>query len=162
MAALVRRSLLRENPEVKEQINSIIQTAIFGAIAAAAGVAAFLLLVIAAFLWTQQHYDAIVASGVLGGAFLLIAVIALVTLAFLRRRAERHREHEEAEAAKAPAWLADPALILAAIQLARTIGFGRVIPLAIAGLAAFGLASAKPRNSKNRRTSADDNRRRAA
>jgi hypothetical protein len=147
---------------VKEQINSIVQTAIFGAIAAAAGVAAFLFLMIAAFLWTQQHYDAIVASGVLGGASLLIAVIALVTLAILRRRVERQRESEEAEAAKTPAWLADPALILAAIQLARAIGFGRIIPLAITGLAAFGLASAKPRNSKNRRTSEKDERRHAA
>ena len=127
---------------MREEINAIVRTTIYGMIAAAAGTVAFLFAVIAVFLWFQQHYDSIIACGVVGGLFLLVAVIALSSLAISRRRAAERKAREEAEAANAtPSWLADPAMLLTAIQIARTIGFGKIIPLAIAGVAAFGAAN---------------------
>lgn len=126
---------------MKEQINAAIKTLIYGVIAASAGAVAFLFAVIAAFLWVQQRYDTIVASGVVGGMFLLVAVIALISLSVARRRAARREARQEAAAAQAaPSWLADPAILLAAFQVARSIGFGKIIPLALAGVAAFGAA----------------------
>ncbi len=140
----------------------MIKTLVYGGIAAAAGVAAFLFAVIAAFLWAQQRYDTIVASGVAAGLFLLVAVIALICLAVARDRAAKRKAREKADAAAAaPSWLTDPSTLLAAVQIARTIGFDKVIPLAIAGLAAFGLMSKKWPDSKNRRTSEKDERRHA-
>ena len=134
-----------------EQINGLVRATIYGAIAAAAGTAAFLFAVVAAFLWFQQHYDAIVACFVVGGMFLLVAVIALALLAIARRRAARRKAREEAEAANAmPSWLADPAIMLTALQIARTIGFRKIIPLALAGFAAFGAASAFGGRDKSR------------
>jgi heme/copper-type cytochrome/quinol oxidase subunit 2 len=147
---------------VPQEINTMIKTLVYGGIAAAAGVAAFLFAVIAAFLWAQQRYDTIVASGVAAGLFLLVAVIALICLAVARDRAAKRKAREEADAAAAaPSWLTDPSTLLAAVQIARTIGFDKVIPLAIAGLAAFGLMSKKRPDSKNRRTSEKDERRHA-
>jgi heme/copper-type cytochrome/quinol oxidase subunit 2 len=126
---------------VKEQINSVIRTAILGVIAAAAGMTAFLFAVVAAFLWTQQRYDSIIASGVVGGMFLLVAVIALIVLFVSRRRAEERQKRQEAAAANAaPSWLADPAVLLTALQVIRTIGLGKLIPIALTGIAAIGSA----------------------
>ena len=127
---------------MRDEINAIVKTTIYGMIAASAGTVAFLFAVVAAFLWFQQHYDSIIACGVVGGLFLLVALIALVSLAMARRQAAQRKAREEAEAANAtPAWIADPALVLTVIQIARTIGFGKIVPLAIAGLAAFGAAN---------------------
>ncbi len=95
-------------------IEAALRTAVYGSMAAAAGVAAFFFLVIAAFLWTQQHYDTIVACGVGAGFFLLVALGALAMLAISRRRAAKAKQ----EAANSvPAWLADPAMLLTAAQL---------------------------------------------
>src|ERR1700730_7831812 len=109
---------------MSKSIEAALRTAVYGSIAAAAGVAAFLFLVIATFLWAQQHYDTIVASGVAAGLFLLVAVIALTALAVSRRRAAK----AETEAANAvPAWIADPATLLMAVQIARSIGLARLL-----------------------------------
>jgi uncharacterized membrane protein len=122
---------------VRSTIKAAPRTAVYGSIAAAAGVAAFLFLAIAAFLWAQQHYDTIVASGVAAGVFLLIAAVALTTLAISRRRATKAEE----EAANAvPAWIADPATLLIAVQIARSVGITRLLPLALAAITAFGAA----------------------
>jgi hypothetical protein len=145
---------------VIRQIDAALRTAVFGSVAAAAGAAAFLFLVIAAFLWTQQHYDTIVACGVGAGLFLLVALISLTTLAISRRRAATTDE----EAAKAvPAWLADPAILLTAAQIVRTIGITRLLPLALAAIAAFGAADlVKGRGRASKRHTPSDETKRAA
>jgi hypothetical protein len=138
---------------VKEQINTAIKTLIYGVIAASAGAVAFLFAVIAAFLWVQQRYDTIVASGVVGGMFLLVAVVALLSLSVSRRRAAKRkaREAAEEEARAAPSWLADPTFLLTAFQIARSIGLGKLIPLALAGVAAFGAAGMVGKGSGGKR-----------
>ncbi len=141
-------------------IEAALRTAVYGSMAAAASVAAFFFLVIAAFLWTQQHYDTIVACGVGAGFFLLVALGALAMLAISRRRAARAEE----EAANAvPGWLADPATLLMAVQIARSIGLTRLLPFALAAVAAFGatdLMKGRPRTSKQR-TQPDQSKRAA-
>jgi heme/copper-type cytochrome/quinol oxidase subunit 2 len=124
---------------VKERIDAAVRSIVYGGIAAAAGVAAFLFLAMAAFFWTQQHYDTIIACGAVGGLFLVVALIALTALAISRRRAAR--EKHEASANTLPAWLADPAIILTAIQIFRSIKLGKLLPIALAGIAAFGAAN---------------------
>ena len=74
---------------MKERIDAAVRAIVYGSIAAAAGVAAFLFLAIAAFFWAQQHYDTIIACGALGGLFLLVALIALFALAMRSEHAPR-------------------------------------------------------------------------
>jgi len=125
---------------LKERIDYAVRTIIFGVIAASAGIASFLFSIIAVFLWTQQHYDTIIACSAVGGMFLLVAIFALVTLAIFRRRAVKAASAKAAATAAnaPPAWLAEPVFLLSAIQIARSIGLGKLIPLALAGVAAFG------------------------
>jgi hypothetical protein len=145
---------------VSKSIDAVLRTAIFGSMAAAACLVAFLFLVIAAFLWTQQHYDTIIACGAGAGLFLLVAIIALTMLAISRRRAVKA---EAAAAKSAPAWLADPATLLMAVQVVRSIGITRLLPLALAAITAFGAADlmkGRARTSK-RRAQADESKRAA-
>jgi hypothetical protein len=145
---------------VRSSIEAALRTTVCGSIAAAAGIAAFLFFVIAAFLWTQQHYDTIVACGVGAGFFLLVAVIALTILAVSRRRAAK----AEQEAASAvPGWLADPAVLLMGAQIVRTIGIGRLLPIALAAIAAFGAPGLVkgPDRANKRRPQADETKRAA-
>src|SRR6185369_10062966 len=102
---------------MKERIDAAIKTAIYGSIAAAAGVAAFAFLAIALFFWAQQRYDTIVAAGALGGLFLFVVLVALISLFVARRRARKAALVESS----VPPWLTEPATILAALQVARTV-----------------------------------------
>ena len=146
---------------MKERIDAAVRAIVYGSIAAAAGVAAFLFLAIAAFFWTQQHYDTIVACGAAGGLFLLVALIALFALAISRRRAAKEKRESSPNAV--PAWLADPAILLTAIQIVRSIKLGKLIPIALAGAAAFGAASlVDKRSPANGRKSAPKETKRAA
>ena len=146
---------------MRSTIEAALRTAVYGSIAAAGGVAAFLFLVIAAFLWAQQHYDTIVAAGVAAGLFLLVAVIALTALAISRRRAAK-AEEKAAEANTLPAWLADPATLLMAAQIVRSIGLGRLVPLALAAVGAFGAANLMKSPSRaSKRRPADESKRAA-
>ena len=147
---------------MKEQINSAIKTLVYGVIAASAGAVAFLFAVIAAFLWVQQRYDTIIASGVVGGMFLLVAVIALISLSVARRRAAKRQARKRRKKPRAaPSWLADPAILLTVFQIARSIGFGKIIPLALAGVAAFGAAGALGKSSGAKRQASRETKRAA-
>jgi hypothetical protein len=141
------------------KIDAAIRMAVYGSIAAAACVAAFLFFVVAAFLWTQQHYDTIIACGAGAGLFLLIAVIALTMVVISRRRAAKAKQ----EAAHTHPWLADPAILLMAAQVVRSIGIARLLPIALAAVAAFGAADLlASRTSGNKRRTPPDQAKRAA
>ena len=134
---------------MKERIDAAIKTAIYGSIAAAAGVAAFLFLAIALFFWAQQRYDTIVAAGAVGGLFLIVMLVALVSLAVSRRRAAKAQPVESGP----PAWLTEPATIVAALQVVRTIGLGRLIPVALLGIVAAGFFGGSASNKRPQNTS---------
>lgn len=146
---------------MKERIDAAVRAIVYGSIAAAAGMAAFLFLAIAAFFWTQQHYDTIIACGAVGGLFLLVALIALLVLAISRRRAAKAKRESAANAV--PAWLADPAILIAATQIVRSIGVGRLLSIVVAGATAFGAASLiGTRSTANGRKSTPKETKRAA
>src|SRR5262249_30818826 len=75
-------------------------------IAAAAAVAAAIFLLVAAFVWLTDLYDALTAGVVLGCAFALIALIALVACLMTRRR-NMERARVELAARSSTSWL-DP------------------------------------------------------
>ena len=72
------------------------------------------------------------------------------------------RSISEEEAKAAPSWLSDPAILLTAFQIARSIGFGKIIPLALAGVAAFGAAGMVGKGSGAKRETVSRETKRAA
>ncbi len=107
-------------------------------IAAAAAVAAVIFLLVAAFVWLADLYDGLTAGVVLGCAFALIALIALVACLMIRRR---NMERARLElAARSSNWF-DPKLVAVGLQIGQAIGWRRLASLA--ALAVLAGAAAK-------------------
>jgi hypothetical protein len=108
------------------------------AIAALAMVMTVGFLCAAAFVWLASRTDALTASLVLAGIFLLIGVIAAIAGALTRRR-NIERARLELAARKAANWL-DPKMISVGLEIGRTIGWRRIVTLAGVAIFAAGLA----------------------
>src|SRR5260221_8933521 len=92
-------------------------------IAAAAAAAAVVFLLVAAFVWLADVYDSLTAGVVLGCAFALIALIALVACLMTRRR-NMERARLELAARSNTSWL-DPNLVAVGAQIGQAIGWRR-------------------------------------
>lgn len=99
----------------------------------------------AIFVVVLERYG--LADACLAGAavFFVLTLITALVYVLYEREARRERESVEAEKSALAAALSDPAMITVALQVARTIGFKRLVPLlAIAGVA-FGLSAHRRR-----------------
>lgn len=97
-----------------------------------ASLTAFAFLCIAAYDWLSLQLGAVYAGLIMAGIFVLIAIIGAMVSAVLRRRArERAILERAARAQAAPAWLLDPKILGVALQAGRTLGWQRIIPMAL-------------------------------
>jgi hypothetical protein len=101
----------------------------------------------AIFVVVLQRYGLLEAC--LAGAAVFFILTFITALVFLLYKRETRREAVEAEKSALAAALSDPAMIAVALQVARTIGFKRLVPLlAIAGFA-VGLSANRRRDGAN-------------
>ena len=117
--------------------------AIWAAVAVVALAVALTFLLLAAFLWLTDRYDAVIAGLVLGTAFLALALITILGCVMARRRnIERARQELEMRrhATSVQATLLDPKLMAMGLQMGRAIGWRKLAPLAVVALIAAGLA----------------------
>jgi len=116
------------------------EIAILAAISALAALAAAIFLVVAAFVWLANRYDAVIAGLVLSGFFILVALIALVACLIARRRnMERARLELAARSNASANWL-DPKFMAMGFQIGQAIGWRRLASLAAVALLTAGLA----------------------
>ena len=101
------------------------------AIAGAAGAIAFAFALAALFTWLSQQFGSIIASLIIAGAFLVIAIIPIVIYAAKQKQEER-RVAEAAAKARATQWIS-PATLSLGIQAARMLGKNRGIAAAGVG-----------------------------
>ena len=109
---------------------------IWFAIVAIAVTAAFVFLCVAAYAWLALELGGVFAGLILAGVFLLIALIGALIATAARRRARERAILERAARARAPSWLLDPKLLATAVQVGRTLGWQRIIPVALLGFMA--------------------------
>ena len=114
------------------------QVVVWGVIAAVAAVVALVFLLIAAFIWLADRYTPLTAGLVLGGVFLLLALIALVACLLVRSR-NRERARRELAASGGTSFL-DPKLMAMGLQIGQAIGWRRLVTLAAVGVLAAGVA----------------------
>jgi hypothetical protein len=111
---------------------------VWGLVALIGAAAAVIFLVIAGFIVLADAYSPLTAALVMAGAFLLVAILAaILCLTAQRRIAERSRV---ALAARTSALWFEPKLLAAGVELVRSIGLRRLVPLAAIGVLAGGLA----------------------
>jgi hypothetical protein len=128
---------------------------IWGVIAASAAAVAVGLLCAALFIWIDGWYGPIWACIVLAGAFLLVVCIAAAAIASIRRRRARVLAVRQQSA---PPLLRDPAVLSLALQMGRTLGFKRAIPLVLVGAFLVGvvLSRSASRDSDASQSDSDD------
>jgi hypothetical protein len=116
------------------QARSGVTPALFAwlAVIALALLAAFAFLCVAGYVWASTQLGAVFAGLAMAGVFLLIALIGAIVFAVSRRRARQRAVIERAARAQASSsWLLDPKVLGVAMQAGRTIGWERVIPVAL-------------------------------
>src|SRR5262245_49772121 len=122
------------NAQSRTGLSAAVLTAAIIAAVAAVGATVFLL--IALFIWLADIYDGVIAGVVLGGAFALIALIALIACLMIRRR---NMERARLElAARSSNWF-DPKFLAVAAQIGQTIGWRRLASLAALAILAAGV-----------------------
>ena len=113
-------------------------------LAAAAAFALFVttcFLCAAAFMFVLDRYGAIEAC--LAGAAVFFVVTAIAAGSYMVRKRQIKVRAEQAAKSAAHSLLADPAMLAIGIQLARAIGFKRLVPILAIGGVALGLLAAR-------------------
>lgn len=91
----------------------------------------------AAFMWLADRYGGVAAGLILGGAFLLLAIIALFA-GWITRLRNMERARRELAAHSHAGWL-DPKFLAIGVEIGRTLGWRRIMMLAAVGFLAAGL-----------------------
>jgi hypothetical protein len=102
-------------------------------IAIMAASTAFAFLCVAAYAWLALQMGSVYAGLAMAAIFVVIATIGLIVCVLARRRARERAILERAARAHAPSWLLDPKILATAVQVGRSLGWQRVIPLALVG-----------------------------
>jgi len=102
-------------------------------VVALAALTAFAFLCVAAYAWLSLQMSSVYAGLVMAAVFVLIAIIGIIVCLLARRRARERAILERAARAHAPSWLLDPKILATAVQVGRSLGWQRVIPLALVG-----------------------------
>ncbi|WP_024519297.1 hypothetical protein [Bradyrhizobium sp. Tv2a-2] len=120
------------------------------AIAGVAGAIALFFFNLAAYALISERYNAIVASLVLGGAYLVVALAALIWLRLLRRK--EAEQDARAGATSAAQLLQDPMIVSTGLEILRTLGSRKAAPLALllaGGLIAVSKFSQSSKSSRS-------------
>ena len=83
--------------------------------------------------WLSLRFDSVIAGLIMAGIFVVIALIAAVIAALIRQRVRERAILARAAKAHAPSWLLDPKILGVAVEAGRTIGWQRIVPVAVVG-----------------------------
>lgn len=106
------------------------------AVIALATLTAFAFLCVAGFAWFALEFGNVYAALLMAGIFVLIALVCGLICVLARRRARERAILERAARAHAPSWLLDPKILATAVQVGRTVGWQRIVPIALIGFMA--------------------------
>ena len=101
-----------------------------------ASLTAFVFLCVTLYGWLLLQLGGIIASLVVSGIFIVIAVIGAIICALIRRRVRERAIVERAARANAPSYLLDPKILGTALQAGRALGWQRIVPIVLLGFMA--------------------------
>jgi hypothetical protein len=106
------------------------------AVAAIATLTAFAFLCIAGYDWFAIQFGSIFAALLMTAIFALVAIIAAIIGRAAQQRARERAILERTARARAGSGLLDPKLLTLAVQVGRSVGWQRVVPVALFGFMA--------------------------
>jgi hypothetical protein len=107
----------------------VVWTAVIGF----AALFAVVFLCVAGYAWLALRFDAVIAGLIMAGIFAVIAVIAALIAALIRQRVRERAILARAAKAHSPSWLLDPRILGVAVEAGRSIGWERIVPVAVLG-----------------------------
>jgi hypothetical protein len=110
---------------------------VWTAVIAFASLTAFVFLCVAFYAWLSLRFDSIVAGLIMAGIFVAVALIAALISALVRQRVRERAILARAAKAHSPSWLLDPKILGMAVEAGRTIGWQRIVPVAVLGFVAM-------------------------
>lgn len=130
------------------------QTAfILAGAAVVCGIIGTAFLVVLLYLYLARYYGALESALALALAFLAVSLVtALIAVIYRRRTAARARAEI---AAVSKSVMADPRVLAAGVQIGRTLGWQKVVPLAILALVIAGWTRTSTRKSSHREKAGD-------
>jgi hypothetical protein len=138
--------------EFKGRLDAGMKALIWVAIATSAAAAAVGLLCAALFIWIDGRFGPIWACVALAGGFLLVVCIAIAVIVSIRRRQARMLAIRKQSAATL---LRDPEILTLALQVSRTLGLKRALPLVLVGAFLVGVVLSRSA-ARNREASPSD------
>jgi hypothetical protein len=105
-------------------------------VAAIAVLTAFAFLCIAGYDWFAIQFGRVFAALIMTAIFAVVAIVAAVIGRAARQRARERAILERAARARAGSGLFDPKLLTLAVQVGRSVGWQRVVPVALFGFVA--------------------------
>jgi hypothetical protein len=131
---------------IRHKIDVALKTTVGALIALTGIVVALGFFSAALFLWIEARYGAIEAALILGGAYVALALIALIAIAVVQRRKPPLPPPAAATTARAP-WWTNPAVLMAGLDVSRALGRRRGVTVGVL-LAAFVIGALLPRASR--------------
>jgi hypothetical protein len=89
-----------------------------------------------AYDWFAVKFGSVFAGLIMTGIFVVIGLVAALISALIRRRVRERAILARAAKAHSPSWLLDPKILGVAVEAGRTIGWQRLVPLALLGIVA--------------------------
>jgi len=131
------KSLMREitlSIQAKNGISPAV--VVWTVVIAFASLTACVFLCVAGYAWLSLRFDSVIAGLIMAGIFVVVALIAALISALIRRRVRERAILARAAKAHSPSWLLDPKILGIAVEAGRTIGWQRIIPVALVGFMA--------------------------
>jgi hypothetical protein len=97
---------------------------------------AFAFLCVAGYAWFAVQFGNVYAGLIMTGIFVAIALLAALISALIRRRVRERAILARAAKAHAPSWLLDPKILGIAAEAGRSLGWQRIVPVALLGFMA--------------------------
>ena len=114
-------------------------------VASSAAVMMFVFLCITGWAWLSIKLGPVLGPLAMAGVFLIVALITALASVVLRRRTKQRAILEQTMRAPPAVALVNPAVLNIAMQAARTLGWRRLVPIALLGILAAQLAQASHR-----------------
>jgi len=109
---------------------------IWAAVMVLASLTAFVFLCVTLYGSLSLQLGEVIASLVVAGIFIVIAVSSLIISALIRRRVRQRAIVERAARANAPSYLLDPKILGTALHAGRALGWQRIVPIVLLGFMA--------------------------
>src|SRR5271169_981475 len=109
---------------------------------------AFVFLCVAGYAWLSLRFDSIIAGLIMTGVFVAVALTAAVISVLVRKRVRDRAILARAARVHSPSWLLDPKILGIAAEAGRTIGWQRILPVAVLGFVAAQWARENRGNNK--------------